>query len=356
MVEENPSAYTSISNLGEFGLIDRLTKKVASRQQRTVKGVGDDAAIVKSTDGKVQVYSSDMLVEGIHFDLSYMPLRHLGYKAVAVNVSDIAAMNAQPYGITISIAVSSRFSVEALDELYEGINLACEKYGIDLLGGDTTSARSGLVIAVTAFGEESQEKIAYRSGAQPKDLICVSGDVGAAYAGFLVLDRERQVFLKDPASQPDLTDYDYVAGRQLRPDARMDVVNRLAQLDIQPTAMIDVSDGIASELHHICHQSKKGATIYSNKLPIDHQTMKVGEEFEISPVTFALNGGEDYELLFTVPLSAFDKIKSEAGISIIGHITDDPGQLHIVLDSGEVVELTAQGWEHFPKEDEDKTE
>ncbi|MFK7920443.1 MAG: thiamine-phosphate kinase [Bacteroidia bacterium] len=354
MVEENPSAYTSILNLGEFGLIDRLTKKVPQRQARTLMGVGDDAAVIKSTDGKVQVFSTDMLIEGVHFDLGYMPLRHLGYKSVAVNVSDIAAMNAQPYGITVSIAVSSRFSIEALDELYEGINLACEKYGIDLLGGDTTSSRSGLVISVTAFGEEVPEKLTYRKGAQPKDLICVSGDVGAAYAGFLVLDRERQVFLKDPAMQPDLTDYDYVAGRQLRPDARMDVVNRLAEIGIQPTAMIDVSDGIASELHHICHHSKKGATIYASKLPIDHQTMKVGEEFVISPVTFALNGGEDYELLFTVPIQDFEKIKTEAGITIIGHITDEPGQLHIVLDSGELVELTAQGWDHFPKEEKEE--
>lgn len=351
MIEENPSAYTPISTLGEFGLIARLTKQFPIRQERTVKAIGDDAAAVRTDGKKLQVYSTDLLIEGVHFDLAYAPLRHLGYKAVAVNVSDIAAMNAQPYGITVSIGVSSRFPVEAMEEFYAGVSLACERYGIDLLGGDTTSARQGLVISVTAFGEVEEEKITYRSGAKPKDLICVSGDVGAAYAGFLVLDREKNVFLKDPEMQPDLNDYDYVVGRQLRAEARMDVVNRLAVLGVQPTAMIDISDGVASELHHICLGSKCGATIYSTKLPIDFQTVKVGEEFEISPVTFALNGGEDYELMFTIPLTDFDKVKAEPGITIIGHITDEPGQLHIVLDSGEVAEVTAQGFEHFPKDE-----
>ncbi len=351
MIEENPSAYTPISSLGEFGLIAHLTRKFPIRRAGTIKAVGDDAAVVRPETGKVQVYSTDLLIEGVHFDLAYMPLQHLGYKAVAVNVSDIAAMNAQPIGITVSIGVSSRFPVEALEEFYVGVAFACEKYGIDLLGGDTTSSRQGLVISVTAFGEVDEKKLAYRSGAQPKDLVCVSGDVGAAYAGFLVLDREKEVYLTNPEMQPDLNDYDYVVGRQLRAEARMDVVNRLTELGIQPTSMIDVSDGIASELHHICRASKCGAMIYSTKLPIDFQTVKVGEEFEISPVTFALNGGEDYELLFTIPLSDFDKIKAESGITIIGHITDEPGQIQIILDSGEVVDIEAQGWEHFPQED-----
>ncbi|MDX2248833.1 MAG: thiamine-phosphate kinase [Bacteroidia bacterium] len=346
----NESALTDISRLGEFGLIDRITRDFPRIYPDVIKGVGDDAAVIRSGKGKVQVISTDLLLEGVHFDLSYVPLRHLGYKAVAVNISDIVAMNIKPYGITVSLAMSNRFPVEAVDELYEGIRLACEKYKVDLLGGDTASSRQGLVLSVTAIGEGLEDQVVYRSGAKPKDLICVSGDVGAAYAGLLVLDREKSVYLKSPNMQPDLNDYDYVVGRQLKPEARLDILVRLAELGVKPTSMMDVSDGIASELHHLCRQSKTGATVFAGKLPIDYQTVKVAEEFSISPVTFALNGGEDYELIFTVSLQDFDKIKAERSFSIIGHITEDPGIIQIVLDSGEAVDIEAQGWNHFKKE------
>ncbi|MEO0473709.1 MAG: thiamine-phosphate kinase [Bacteroidota bacterium] len=347
MHEENPSAYTSISNFGEFGLIERLTKDFPIKNPLVVKGIGDDAAVVHNNENWTQVFSTDLLLEGIHFDLAYAPLRHLGYKAVAVNVSDIFAMNALPYGITVSIAVSSRFSVEALDELYAGIRLACEKYQIDLLGGDTTSSKQGLVISVTAFGQAPEGQLTYRSGAKPKDLICVSGDVGAAYAGYLVLDREKSVFMGNPGLQPDLNDYDYVVGRQLKPEARGDIIRKLAEANLKPTSMMDVSDGVASELHHLCRQSKVGASIYAGKIPIDYQTAKVAEEFEISPTTFALNGGEDYELIFTLPIQSFETIKSWKEITIIGHITEDPNVMQVVLDTGEAVDLEAQGFQHF---------
>ena len=343
----NESGLTDISNLGEFGLINRITKDFPTFHQNVVKGVGDDAAIVEESENTVQVYSTDLLLEGTHFDLAYVPLRHLGYKAVAVNLSDIVAMNAHPYGITVSIAVSNRFPIEAVDEIYEGIKLACQKYEVDLLGGDTSSSRLGLVISVTAFGRAEKSEVVYRKGAKPKDLICVSGDIGAAYAGLLVLDREKSVYLKAPNTQPDLTDYDYVVGRQLKPEPKLGIINQLKSLGLHPTSMIDISDGIASELHHICEQSNCGATIYAGKLPIDYQTVKVAEEFKISPTTFALNGGEDYELLFTLPIQDFDKVKSIREFTIIGHITEEAGQIHVVLDSGEVVDADALGWDHF---------
>ncbi|MEL6674960.1 MAG: thiamine-phosphate kinase [Bacteroidota bacterium] len=342
---------TDISALGEFGLIEHLTRDFQGKQASVLKGIGDDAAVV--ADGEeVQVFSTDLLLEGIHFDLAYFPLRHLGYKAVAVNLSDIAAMNALPYGITVSIGMSNRFTVEALDELYAGIRMACEKYGVDLLGGDTSSSKQGLIISVTAFGKTGKDQVSYRSGAQPKDLICVSGDVGGAYAGFLILDREKSVFLENPELQPDLTDFDYVIGRQLKPEARTDVVLKLREWGIVPTAMIDVSDGIGSELHHISRQSGTGATIYADKLPIDFQTVSVAETFQISPTTFALNGGEDYELLFTVPLSAFDVLKTEPGITVIGHVTEEKGQVQVVLGNGTVTDVPASGWNHFPDKKE----
>ena len=343
----NESALTDISNLGEFGLIERVTKDFPSFHDNVVKGIGDDAAVVQGEEGMVQVYSTDLLIEGTHFDLAYVPLRHLGYKAIAVNLSDIASMNAIPYGVTVSIAVSNRFPIEAVDEIYQGIKLACEKYSVDLLGGDTSSSRLGLVISVTAFGKAPKDDIVYRSGAQPKDLICVSGDVGAAYAGLLVLDREKAVYLKTPNLQPDLTDYDYVVGRQLKPEPQLKIINLLKSLGVKPTSMIDVSDGIASELHHICEASKCGATIYAGKLPIDYQTVKVAEEFKISQTTFALNGGEDYELMFTLPIQDFEKVKSIQDFTIIGHITEEKGQINVVLDSGEVVEADALGFDHF---------
>lgn len=343
----DPGALTPISRLGEFGLIHHLTKDIKLRHEFVAKGIGDDAAVIRLGSGQVQLVSTDMLLEGIHFDLSYMPLKHLGFKAVAVNVSDIAAMNGRAYGITVSIGMSSRFSVEALVELYEGIKLACDSYDVDLLGGDTCSSKQGLTISVTVMGMGREDLLAYRSGAQEKDLICVSGDVGGAYAGFLVLDREKSAYIDAPNAQPDLSDYDYVVGRQLRPQARVDVINKLAEIGVKPTSMIDVSDGLASEIHHICKSSKKGSKIFSNKLPIDFQTVSVAEEFKISPTTFAMNGGEDYELLFTVPLSDFEKIKALEEISIIGHITSDENIMQIVLDTGQVVDIEAQGWEHF---------
>jgi len=345
--EEHKSAYTSISSLGEFGLIRHLTEKFPVVREQTIKAGGDDAAVIKTSEGMVQLLSTDMLIEGVHFDLSYVPLRHLGYKAVVVNLSDIVAMNAEPIGITISIAMSSRFSIEALDELYAGIQLACEKYKVDLLGGDTSSTNQGLTLSITAVGQAQKSDVVYRNQAKPKDLICVSGDLGAAYAGFLVLDREKTVFLKSPDIQPDLTDYDYVVGRQLKPEARIDLIQRLKEIGVRPTSMIDISDGLASELFHICTQSKKGCTIYSNKIPIDWQTNKVAEEFEIGNTTFALNGGEDYELLFTLPLEDFQKIKDIEGIHIIGNISEDENIMQIILESGQAVDLQAQGWTHF---------
>lgn len=338
---------TPISTLGEFGLIDRIQNKFPNTHNQVIKGMGDDAAVVPIGNGLVQVYSTDLLMEGIHFDLAYAPLRHLGYKAVAVNLSDIFAMNAVPFGITVSIAFSNRFTVEAIDELYEGIKLACERYRVDLLGGDTTSSQTGLVISVTAFGQAQEKEIVYRSGAKANDLICVSGDVGSAYAGLLVLDREKTTFVDSPDVQPDLTDYDYVVGRQLKPEPRGDIIQELRELGVQPTSMIDVSDGIASELHHICHQSKVGAMIYANKLPLDYQTVKVGEDFNIGPTTFALNGGEDYELLFTLSLEDYDKVKSSPNFHIIGKITPDEKQVQILLDTGGVTDVEAQGWDHF---------
>ncbi len=346
------SDLTPISQLGEFGLIDRITAKFSLRHAQVAKGIGDDAAVVRSGEGKVQVFTSDMLLENVHFDLGYAPLRHLGFKAVAVNLSDIYAMNALPYGVTISLGLSNRFPVEAVEELYAGVALACEKYQVDLLGGDTTSSQQGLVISVTAFGQALEDEIVYRKGAKANDLICVTGDLGAAYAGLLVLEREKVTFKDRPDEQPDLTDYDYVIGRQLKPDARGDVILRLRELGVQPTSMMDISDGLASELNHLCRQSKTGAIIYANKIPIDHQTVSVGEEFELGPTTFALNGGEDYELIFTVPLSDYDKIKSENGLHIIGRMTDDAKQIQLTLDSGEVADINAQGWDHFEKGEE----
>ena len=344
------SDLTPISQLGEFGLIDRITAKFPLHHDHVVKGIGDDAAVIRSGDGHVQVFSSDMLLENVHFDLGYVPLRHLGFKAVAVNLSDIYAMNALPYGVTISLGLSNRFPVEAVEELYAGVALACKKYNVDLLGGDTTSSKQGLVISVTAFGKAKEDEVVYRSGAKPNDLICVSGDLGAAYAGLLILEREKVTFKDQPEAQPDLTDYDYVIGRQLKPDARGDVILRLRELGVQPTAMMDISDGLTSELNHICAQSGTGAIIYSNKLPIDYQTVRVGEEFELGASTFALNGGEDYELIFSIPLADFDKVKSEEGLHIIGRMTNDEKQIQLNLESGEIVDIKAQGWNHFGNE------
>lgn len=338
---------TPISEYGEVGLIRHITKNFPVLYENTLKQVGDDAAVIRCEKDKVNVMTTDMLLEGVHFDLSYVPLKHLGYKAVAVNVSDIVAMNAKPYGITVGLAMSNRFPVEAIEELYEGMRLACEKYGVELLGGDTCSSKQGLIISITALGVGEEGQIVYRNGAKATDLVCVTGDVGAAYAGFLVLEREKATFLGNPDVQPDLDMYDYVVKRQLKPEAQVKIIEKLAALNIKPTSMIDISDGIASELHHLCSQSKCGATIYADRLPIDHQTVDVGEEFKISPVTFAMNGGEDYELLFTLDISHFETIKKIPEITIIGHITPDEGQLDIVLSPGNMATITAQGWKHF---------
>ncbi|MFN0203048.1 MAG: thiamine-phosphate kinase [Bacteroidia bacterium] len=347
MFDDANPAYTPISHFGEFGLIEHLTQHFPIKNAAVVKGVGDDAAVIQHEAKGVTVVSTDLLLEGVHFDLSYVPLRHLGYKAVVVNLSDIYAMNAQPIGITVSLGMSNRFTVEAMEELYAGVQLACEKYGVDLLGGDTSSSKQGLMLSVTAMGTSQAEKVAYRSGAKANDLICVTGDLGAAYAGFLVLEREKAEFLHNPHLQPDLSDYDYVVGRQLKPETQPKLIQLLKEGNIQPTSMMDISDGLASELHHICRQSKCGCTIYADKLPIDFQTVAVADEFQISAVTFALNGGEDYELLFTVDIADFQKVKDLPNVTIIGHITGDEKKLDIVLAPGNMVEIEAQGWQHF---------
>ncbi|MEM6633937.1 MAG: thiamine-phosphate kinase [Bacteroidota bacterium] len=346
-------SFTPLSELGEFVLIDTLTQDFKIQNPSVIKGVGDDAAVIRVGNEQVQVISTDLLAEGVHFDLSYVPLRHLGYKAVVVNLSDILAMNAMAYGVTVSIAVSSRFTVEALQEFYAGVKLACEAYHVDLLGGDTSSSRQGMIISVSAFGLAQEAEVVYRSGAQVNDLLCVTGDLGAAYAGFLVLDREKASFIDSPETQPDLTDYDYVIGRQLKPEIQGPVLQKLAEKGIKPHAMMDISDGLASELHHICRASKVGCQVYANKLPIDFQTVNVAEEFEISPTTFAMNGGEDYELLMALPVSVYQDIAEIKELTIVGKVTNEEGQVEIFLDSGEVAAVEAQGWQHFSRKMEE---
>ncbi len=335
---------TELSELGEFGLIDILTKNIEIKNASTIKGVGDDAAVIDSSSDKLLI-STDVLIEGVHFDLTYTPLRHLGYKSVVVNLSDIAAMNGTPEQITVSIAVSNRFSVEAIEELYQGIYLACDRYGVDLVGGDTTTSKSGLFISVTVIGKAPQEKITYRSGAKKGDLICVTGDLGAAYIGLLVLEREKRVFEANNQMQPDLEGFDYVLERQLKPEPRLDIVSKLSELNINPSSMIDVSDGLASELIHICTQSSTGCRVFEDKIPIDYQTEETAKKFGLVPVTMALNGGEDYELLFTVPQTDFESIKNVEGISIIGYITDKAEGMHLITKDEKVFEIKAQGWD-----------
>lgn len=337
---------TSLQELGEFGLIRELQQTVTLRNQTTRLGIGDDAAIMEPRKKRV-VVSADMLVEGVHFDLTFCPLRHLGYKAVAVNVSDIAAMNATPTQIIVSLAIGSRYTVEAIKELYEGMRIACENYNVDLVGGDTTSSNSGLIINVTVLGEADPEDITLRSTARENDLICVTGDLGAAFLGLQILEREKQAFLADPETQPELENKQYLVQRQLRPEARMDFVHELKELGVKPTSMIDVSDGLASEMLHICGQSNVGAAIYQDKLPVDQQVLDTAEEFKMDPVTCVLNGGEDYELLFTVKLSDFDKIKNHPDITIIGKITPKDEGIILVTPSGNGFPLKAQGWQHF---------
>ena len=338
---------TELSELGEFGLIDHLTEKFENKNSSTIKGIGDDAAVLYLNEDESQLVSTDILIEGVHFNLMYMPLKHLGYKAVAVNVSDICAMNGVSEQVTVSIAVSSRFPVEALEELYEGIRLACDNYKVDLVGGDTATSVSGLIISVTAIGKAKNEEIAYRSGAKEFDLIVVSGDLGGAYVGLQLLEREKEVFKANPNIQPDLDGHDYILQRQLKPEARQDVVGFLKELGVVPTSMIDISDGLASEILHICKSSNVGCHIYDEKIPIDGQTSIAAIDFNLDPNTCALNGGEDYELLFTIKQSDFDKIKGNPNMTIIGHVTDAKDGIYYVDKNGAVVELTAQGWNHF---------
>jgi thiamine-monophosphate kinase len=340
---------TELDSLGEIALIDRINRAFGQTSQpETVRGIGDDAAVIDTGGPDYWLISTDMLLEGVHFDLAYTPLKHLGFKAVAVNVSDIAAMNGTPLQITVSVALSNRFSVEAVEELYEGIKAACEAYQVDLIGGDTTSSRSGLVISVTVTGRVAKDKITYRNTAQPNDVICVTGDLGAAFCGLQLLEREKQVFLADPTMQPEISeDKSYVLERQLRPSARTDIVYELRDLGVVPTAMIDVSDGLASELIHICTQSKTGAVIFDENLPIDDVTYLAATELNISPITAALNGGEDYELLFTIRPQEFEKLKNHARITPIGYLTDKPESILLATKAGQYTQIKAQGWKHF---------
>ncbi|WP_259014003.1 thiamine-phosphate kinase [Emticicia fluvialis] len=336
---------TELNTLGEFGLIDRIKTKFSLQNPESVLGIGDDAAVIDTGD-RYMLVSTDMLLEGVHFDLAYVPLRHLGYKSVAVNVSDIAAMNGIAKQITVSVGLSNRMSVEAVDEIYEGIKFACEDYQVDLIGGDTTSSRSGLVISVTVTGFVDKDKVAYRSGAKPNDILCVTGDLGAAYFGLQILEREKQVFLANPGMQPDLEEKSYLVGKQLKPEARTDIVHELAEAGVVPTSMIDISDGLASEIIHLSTQSGVGALIFEEKLPIEDITMLTATEFKLSPVTAALNGGEDYQLLFTIKQSDFDKIKNVTDITPIGYMTESKA-VELVLNSGSKVGITAQGWNHL---------
>lgn len=334
-----------LSDLGEFGLIERIAKSAEITQETTKKGIGDDAAVIGNGEVKTLI-STDLLLEGIHFDLSYVPLKHLGYKAVAVNVSDIYAMNGKPTQITVSLGLSSRFSLEAIDELYTGILLACEKYNVDLVGGDTSSSLSGLTISVTAIGEAKEQNIVYRNGAKETDLICVSGDLGAAYLGLQLLEREKKIFKENPAIQPDLTGHDYVLERQLKPEARADIIDILELEKVKPTAMLDISDGLSSDLMHICTQSEVGCRVYAEKIPIDHTSGIAAEELNIDTTVAALNGGEDYELLFTVDIKDHDKIKENPAIRIIGHITDK-GDGYNLIAGEQAIPLKVQGWNHI---------
>ncbi|WP_282123233.1 thiamine-phosphate kinase [Algibacter mikhailovii] len=346
MIEDKNQQRTQLSDLGEFGLIDHLTKNFKIKQSSTVKGIGDDAAVLNFGDEKV-VVTTDLLVEGVHFDLSYVPLKHLGYKAVVVNLSDVYAMNAKATQVTVSIAVSNRFPLEALEDLYAGIETAAKIYDIDVVGGDTTSSNTGLLISVTALGALSEDDAVYRNGAKPNDLLVVTGDVGAAYMGLQVLEREKEVYKVNPNNQPDLEPYTYIVERQLKPEARKDIKELLKSLDVKPTSMIDVSDGLSSEIMHLCKQSDVGCDLYENKLPLDPQVISVCEEFNIDSTTVALNGGEDYELLFTISQEDFMKIKGNPNFSIIGFMKESKEGMHLVTRADTRIPIKAQGWKNF---------
>ncbi len=341
-----PGKRTEISELGEFKLIDHLTQNFEIKDAFTIKGIGDDAAVIDNT-GKLTVVTTDMLVEGIHFDMMYVPLKHLGYKSVVVNVSDIYAMNAEPHQITISLAISNRFSVEALEDFYEGVYHACEYYNIDLVGGDTTSSLKGLIISVTAIGDAAEDEIVYRNGTKDGDLICVTGDLGAAYIGLQLLEREKKIFIENPGVQPDLENKKYIVGRQLKPEARKDIIAFFKEARIKPTAMIDISDGLSSDLLHICKQSKCGAIIYENELPIHPETFEQANSFNINPATCALNGGEDYELLFTIDAKHAAAIAQNNSISVIGKIVPEKNGVFLKTSNDNLFKIQAQGWNSF---------
>lgn len=347
---------TEISELGEFGLIRYLTKNIKTIHETTKTSIGDDAAVLNYKDKDV-VITTDLLIEGIHFDLMYTPLKHLGYKAVVVNLSDVYAMNATPMQITVSIAMSKKFSLEAIESLYEGIKLACNMYGVDLVGGDTTSSLSGLLLSITALGEVETDKITYRNGAEENNIICVSGDLGGAYTGLQLLEREKEIYKANPEVQPELSGYDYILERQLKPEARKDVIAFLRKHNIVPTAMIDISDGLSSELLHICNESETGCKVFEDKIPIHPETARMANEFHIDPITCAMNGGEDYELLFTLKPSDYEHIAPEiqrAGISYIGSITELRQGANLIARNGKNVPLMAQGWNAFVDKEQEK--
>ena len=343
MFENSRENRTDLSAMGEFGLIHHLTSKFGITEGKTIRGIGDDAAILDFGKDRVAV-TTDMLIEGVHFDLSYMPLKHLGYKSVMVNLSDLYAMNAEPRQITVSVAVSNRFPLEALEELYEGIRTAASLYKVDVVGGDTSSSSSGMLISITALGAVAEEEVVYRSGARPGDLLVVTGDLGAAYMGLRVLEREKEVFKENPQSQPDLEPYSYLVERQLKPEARKDIPPLLKALDIKPTSMIDISDGLSSETIHLCKNSGTGVNLYEEKIPLDPAVISVCEEFDIDSTTIALSGGEDYELLFTVAQEDYDKIKGNPNLSVIGHMTEPQEGMHLITRGGQKIELIARGW------------
>ncbi len=345
---ENRVNRTELENLGEFGLIDLIKEGVKIYNPETRKGIGDDAAVIDS-QGKRCLITTDMLVEGVHFDLSFHPLKHLGYKSVVVNLSDIYAMNAIPKQIVVAFAISNRFSLEAVEELFEGINLACEKYKIDLVGGDTTSSAGGLIISVTAIGYTEEENIVYRSSARENDLLCVSGDLGGAYLGLQVLEREKRIFMENPGIQPDLSGNDYILERQLKPEARKDIIESLHKLKIRPTSMIDISDGLSSEILHLCKASGLGCDLYADKIPIDPQTLERAREFNLDPTVCALSGGEDYELLFTIRQEDYETLRPSTDISIIGHMKDKASGANLIDRNGSSFPLRAQGWDALLK-------
>ncbi len=346
MLEDKNPQRTTLENLGEFGLIKHLTQNFKLNHDSSVLGIGDDAAVL-DFKGKKTIITTDMLVEGIHFDLSYMPLKHLGYKSVIVNLSDIYAMNANATQITVSIAVSNRFPLEALEEFYEGVAMACKMYNVDLVGGDTTSSTTGMLISITAIGIAEENEIVPRSGSKPNDLLVVSGDLGGAYLGLQVLEREKEVFKVNPYNQPDLEPYSYIVERQLKPEARKDIVALLQKLDVKPTAMIDISDGLSSEILHLCEQSSTGCNLFEDKIPLDPTVMSTSEEFKMDVTTIALSGGEDYELLFTIDQSDFPKIKGNPNLTVIGHMTDEGEGAHLITRGDTKIPVSAQGWNSF---------